>query len=323
MTRAKERLYLTAADYYGEGKREKKLSPFVFEALGKSFLEKENAAAQADQLSFLSYGKKIAAVETPAENIRVDYLSFSQIETFKTCPLHYKLKYVYKIPTPQTASQSFGTTIHATLKEFYQEKLRGRKIDIKLLLKLFEKNWLKEGYVSKAQEQQFLEKGIDYLKGFWREGYNPRIKTVALELPFTLPLRSNSEKGAGPLKIGGRLDRVDIFRDGEIEIIDYKTGATIPSQKEVDKNLQLSFYALAATQIPTGPLGKSPEKIKLSLYYLDSQEKITTQRTVVQLEEAVKEIFEIRDEIENSEFACSGHMFCQGKCEYSLFCRTE
>ena len=33
MTRAKERLFLTAADYYGEGKREKKLSPFIFEAL--------------------------------------------------------------------------------------------------------------------------------------------------------------------------------------------------------------------------------------------------------------------------------------------------
>ena len=34
MTRAKEKLFLTAADYYGEGKREKKLSPFVYEALG-------------------------------------------------------------------------------------------------------------------------------------------------------------------------------------------------------------------------------------------------------------------------------------------------
>ena len=33
-TRAKEKLFLTAADYYGEGKREKKLSPFIFETLG-------------------------------------------------------------------------------------------------------------------------------------------------------------------------------------------------------------------------------------------------------------------------------------------------
>ncbi|OGM11656.1 hypothetical protein A2Z22_02545, partial [Candidatus Woesebacteria bacterium RBG_16_34_12] len=34
MTRAMDRLYFTAADYYGEGKREKHLSPFIFESLG-------------------------------------------------------------------------------------------------------------------------------------------------------------------------------------------------------------------------------------------------------------------------------------------------
>ncbi|MCX6705535.1 MAG: ATP-dependent helicase, partial [Candidatus Woesebacteria bacterium] len=41
MTRAKERLYLTAADYYGEGKRGKKLSPFIFESLGEKAVNSE------------------------------------------------------------------------------------------------------------------------------------------------------------------------------------------------------------------------------------------------------------------------------------------
>jgi len=35
MTRAKERLYFSAADFYSGAKRKKKISPFVFEALGK------------------------------------------------------------------------------------------------------------------------------------------------------------------------------------------------------------------------------------------------------------------------------------------------
>ena len=110
---------------------------------------------------------------------------------------------------------------------------------------------------------------------------------------------------------------------GEIEIIDYKTGATIPTQKDVDKNLQLSFYALAATKIPTAPFGKTPDKIKLSLYYLDEQEKISTTRTVKQLEDAVVEILKVRDEIEKSDFRCSKHMFCQMDCEFSLFCKSD
>ena len=147
-----------------------------------------------------------------------------------------------------------------------------------------------------------------------KDGFDPKVLPVVLEQPFTVPLGKN-------LKIGGKIDRVDVLPDGTIEIIDYKTGATIPTQKEVDNNLQLSFYALAATTIPTEPFGEKPNKIKLSLYYLDDQEKISTTRTAEQLKKATEEIFKVRDEIEKSDFKCSGHIFCQNTCEYSLFCK--
>jgi DNA helicase-2/ATP-dependent DNA helicase PcrA len=257
------------------------------------------------------------------EALHIDYLSYSQIETFNTCPLHYKLRYIYKVPTPQTASQSFGTTMHATLKEFYTRikeephYAKASRGDLeKLILSLLNDNWISEGYLDKSQRVKFLEKGRDYLRGYLKEEFNSKVKTVALELPFVVPLGNN-------LKIGGRIDRVDVLPGGVIEIIDYKTGATIPTQKEVDNNLQLSFYALASTKIPIEPLGKNLEKIKMSLYYLDSQEKISTTRTKEQLDEAVEEIFKVRNEIEKSEFKCSNHMFCQSKCEYSLFCKSD
>lgn len=41
MTRAKEKLYLTSADFYGDGKRAKKISPFVSEALGEIISNKK------------------------------------------------------------------------------------------------------------------------------------------------------------------------------------------------------------------------------------------------------------------------------------------
>lgn len=319
MTRAKEKLIFTAADYYGEGKREKKLSPFIFEALRDKSLGSETSVNDHQQLSFLDYAASDSQ-DTKAEipDLHIDYLSYSQIETFQTCPLHYKLKYIYKVPTPPSASQSFGTTMHATLKSFFEGVAKGEKPTDKYIFELLEGSWIKEGYKDKRHEEEFKQKGKDYLVGFLKYGFNPKNLPVTLEQPFTVPLN-----GGRGIKIGGKIDRVDAFPDGSIEIIDYKTGATIPTQKDVDKNLQLSFYALAATTIRMEPFMKNPEEVKLSLYFLDNQEKITTVRTKEQLEEARDEIFKVRDEIEKSDFRCSNHMFCQMGCEFSLFCKSE
>lgn len=179
-----------------------------------------------------------------------------------------------------------------------------------------ETHWIAEGYSSKNHEKKFFEKGKVYLSGYLKYGFNKKNLPIALESPFVVPLDVG-------LKIGGKIDRVDKLSDGEIEIIDYKTGATIPSQKEVDENLQLSFYALAATKVKTPPFGKIPEKVKLSLYFLDTQEKISTIRTKEQLFKATKEIIKVKKDIESSSFECSNHIFCQNNCEYSLFCKSD
>ncbi|MBI4157367.1 UvrD-helicase domain-containing protein, partial [Candidatus Woesebacteria bacterium] len=301
MTRARDHLFFTAADYYGEGKREKHLSPFIFEALGDRMLSAE-VRAKNQQLSFLDYKPSKLVLnrkQKQTEPIHIDYLSYSQIETFKICPLHYKLKYIYKVPTPSSASQSFGTSMHAAIKAFYQLVVAGSKPTVKLIHECLEDAWVKEGYTSKVHEKKFFDKGKLYLNGFLKVGFDPKNLPAAMEQPFTLPLSGDKEE---PMKIGGKIDRIDVLSDGGIEVIDYKTGATIPSQNDVDRNLQLSFYALAATKIPMAPFGKPPEEVRLSLYFLDTQEKLSTFRTKEDLEKAAQEILAIRKEIEKSDF---------------------
>src|SRR4030042_1044522 len=94
MTRAKDLLFFTAADYYGEGKREKRLSPFIFEALGDEVLFSEQLAIKSEQLSFLDYKSQASSDLTITSDveykpsIHIDYLTYSQIHTFQICPLH-------------------------------------------------------------------------------------------------------------------------------------------------------------------------------------------------------------------------------------------
>jgi CRISPR/Cas system-associated exonuclease Cas4 (RecB family) len=206
------------------------------------------------------------------------------------------------------------------MKDFYEAVKEGKKPTNRLMYKLLSENWKKEGFTSKAHEKKFFEKGKFYLSGFLKESFDPKVIPVALEQKFTLPLPF--KKGERPLKIGGIMDRVDVLKSDKLEIIDYKTGATIPTQRQVDKDLQLTFYILAATFIKEKPFDKLPEEVSASLYFLDVQEKFTTTRTKKQIEEAVNEIYKVRREIEESDFKCSGSIICE-KCEFSLFCRDD
>lgn len=319
MTRAKDRLFFTTADYYGEGKREKKISPFIFEALGDEAMGSEEKE-KGEQMSFLDYSKTEERKEVLSYQLHIDYLSYSQIETFRVCPLHYKLKYILKVPTPPSSSQSFGISIHDTLKDFYISLKAGKKASKKLLLQILEEDWIHEGFTSKSHERKFFEKAREYLSDYFETEYDKERIPVLLEQPFTIPLQN--ENFSRPLKIGGKIDRVDEIGDGKIEIIDYKTGANVPTQKQVDHDMQLTFYAIAATAIKEPPFNKKPEEVKLTLYYFDNKKKISTTRTKSDLEKAKEEIFKIREQMEKSDFRCSGGILCD-RCEYKLLCNSD
>jgi DNA helicase-2/ATP-dependent DNA helicase PcrA len=325
MTRAQEKLFLTASDYYGEGKRVKKLSPFIFEALGEHAISVETIR-ESVQPSLFVYDVNKLSVDEPGFDFHIDYLSVSQIEAFAVCPLHFKLRYIYKIPTPPSASSSFGTSIHAALKLFYERVGRGEKPGERLILDCLKMSWIDEGFISREQEKQFYNKGKIYLEGYLKNGFDRSVKTIALEQPFIMNLSPeiphSDSSGQRTLKIGGKIDRIDELEDGSIEIIDYKTSARIPSQQDVDNDLQLTFYALAASGVKEYPFARKAEKVKLSLYFLDNQEKISTQRTAEDLSKAVEEIFTIKEEIEKSSFVCSKNIICKD-CEFKIFCNAE
>ena len=316
MTRARDRLYFTAANYYGEGKRERKLSTFVIEALGDEAKRKLPIVGEKQQLSLLDWSKPAEEMELRmVTHPPINYISYSQIETFKDCPLHYKLKFILKIPTPSSAAQSFGTSLHVALRDYSRARITGKNPTEEDLMEILKNDWIKEGYSSKSHEQLTFEKGKKFLRSFYKQVKGSPILPLVLEQPFTFLLEN--------IKVGGRIDRVDPIEKGKkIEIIDYKTGAAPKNQEEVDRDFQMTVYALAATEVAEKPFGKKPEEVRLSFYYFETGDKVSTFRTKEQLEVAKKEILDWVDKINKSDFKCTHSKLCE-HCEYRLLCDTE
>ncbi|MFC1727399.1 ATP-dependent helicase [Patescibacteria group bacterium] len=329
MTRAEDRLFLTAANYYGEAKREKKISPFVYEALGKEEIEKLDIKRlrkkQTEQLAFLGWQKPEEphfAKASRGGQLPITYLSFSQIDTYDKCPRQYRFRFIQRIPVPSAAAASFGSSVHNALRDFYrlvQELSKNsqgakKKPTQKDLFNLLNQNWMIEGYASKAHEKRMKKKGEQILANYYEKAFDPNLVPQELEQSFVI-------KVSPTLKVGGRIDRVDPSTSlgvKGIEIIDYKTGRTV-DQKDVDKSLQMTIYALAATD--KGIHGRKPEEVTLSFYFLDAGEKKSTTRSAGQLKEVKDEIVQKAEEISKSDFKPKPGIWCDF-CDFRLLCEA-
>lgn len=313
MTRARDLLFFTAAQYYGEGKREKKISPFVAEAVGADVVQRQSAAprgSETKQLPLIDW-EKIEEKEGDPLRQEITYLSYSQLDTFLTCPLQYKYRYMLRIPVPPSAALSFGDTMHRTIKAFYESVRAGDNPSKEDLLLLLDKHWLPLGYRDKAYEAKMKSHGKELLAGFYDKGYDPKRLPEKLEEAFKIKITPR-------LTLGGKIDRVDRKPDGSVEIIDYKTGQA-PKNRDVTQDKQLSVYALAATD--NGIYNATPEKVIVSFYFFEGQEKISAKRTKEQLDQTRKDIAKTAEDISKSDFKPTPGKHCDF-CEFRLICEA-
>ncbi len=314
MTRARDLLYFTAAKYYGEGKREKRLSPFITEAVGEEEATKSQSVRVSNnirQLSFLDWQKKEVNEEEKPVRQPITYLSYSQLDTFITCPLQYKYRYILNIPVPPSAALTFGVTMHQTIRAFYELVKTGEHPTKETLVGLLANHWSSIGYGEKAYEEKMKKHGKELLEGFFEKGYDPERIPKDLEASFKIRITP-------ALTLGGRIDRVDTLPDGKLEIIDYKTGQS-PKGRDVTKDTQLTVYALAATE--PGIYNKKPDEVIVSFYFFEDQSKFSATRTIEQLSKAKGEIARKADEISRSDFPPTPGKHCDF-CEFRLICEA-
>jgi DNA helicase-2/ATP-dependent DNA helicase PcrA len=84
---------------------------------------------------------------------------------------------------------------------------------------------------------------------------------------------------------------------------------------------QLCLYALAASKINKPFFKKDLDKIKLTLFYIESGEKFTETVTAKDLVAVEEKIQKKVKEIEESDFSCNKNILC-ANCEYKMLCNV-
>ncbi len=311
MTRAMDKVFLSASLFYGEGKRERKISTFLLETLGKDLVVTKQMSKRDEKIQLSIFDFKKPEEKIIKNNYVLSNFSFTQLETFKMCPLQYKYQYILKVPTTPSAAASFGDSIHRSLQKFYSEFMTDKKIGKDRIIAIFKETWIPIGYTSPAHEARMKKEGELMLTAFYEQFHSPNIQIVALEKLFKIKIDGN-------IFVTGKIDRIDSNGNGEIEIIDYKTGKT-PPEKELKKSLQLSIYALAA--IDKGLYRKNLDQVNLSFYYLQERKKISMKRTETELKNVKEEIKTLVLEIRNNGFLPKVGPWCQ-YCSFRIICEA-
>lgn len=309
MTRAKEELYFTSALDYG-GKRARKVSQFVYEALDISPQKPEVIKIQALQEieHFAPRAPSPLIKEKPITDDELLILSFRQIDDYLTCPLKYKYVHILRIPIMRHHSVVYGSAIHKAILDFYQAKINKKSFSEEDLIRSFQAAWVNEGFLSRAHEEQRLTQGQQTLIRFYSREKDKDIPAY-IEQTFNFVL--------GKDKVIGRWDRIDQTPDGAV-IVDFKTSDTVTKQKKANErvkgSLQLSIYALAY-QIIKGEL-----PLRVEFHFVDTDLVGVSQRTEADLEKTKQLIKEASSGIRARKFTASPEYFACTWCAYREVC---
>ena len=239
--------------------------------------------------------------------------------TYKQCPQKYKFQEIDKIKTPKSKEAVFGTLIHSALQYMFSREPLFPTLD--QVISHFREGWqaAQEKLTLTPEEiTTYARQGENIIKRFYAKNPAWNFNVVDLESRFEVVVEDPKTHETHIL--AGIMDRIDKPTEDTYEIIDYKTSRKMQSQESADKDLQLSVYHLGLTR--RWP-HISPDQIKLSLYYLKHNEKITTTRSAEALEQ-IKErilgiIHEIEERIKTNDFPPEPSVLC-GWCGYKPIC---
>ncbi len=205
----------------------------------------------------------------------------TELDDYLQCPYDYYVKHVLRLKPLEEVTEDIspldrGSTVHGILYSFYKEwdkpvtALNRNEAQV-LLRRLadiaYDRALVADTFRNRRDKQLFLtvivERFLDAEEMFWEQGMKPAYLEHKIEA-YKLTLSDGSE-----VEINAKIDRIDIDRNNDFIIVDYKTGKYPTPKKSGDQEIfQLPVYAVMARQMLSAA-GSTPLRQPIGLAYYD------------------------------------------------------
>ena len=210
--------------------------------------------------------------------VEIDHFSPTTLNDYLKCPrLYWYNHHPRLVEEPRSVAMERGGFLHEVLQDFHEHEQEWRPLDAEQ-----QRQWLEDslqrhldGYLSRMEgvlDRRREEKQVrsllgNYIRSLTSLQFIRRLGTLAVEKRFHLQLDG--------VEVVGKIDRVNDVGDGEVEVVDYKTGSGKPMRIAYEMyfgpalhDVQLALYYLACKygfDDDGKPLGFQPRF--LSLWY--------------------------------------------------------
>ncbi|HET6384142.1 MAG TPA: PD-(D/E)XK nuclease family protein [Armatimonadota bacterium] len=231
-------------------------------------------------------------------------LSYSLIRTYQSCPLQYRYSYVERRPRAPRKNLQLPKKIHAALRRYYLYSEYGVP-EFQRIAEAYSEAWGARANPEIINEPAYQD-GLQVLRGYYEAQKGTIQRPVMLEQRFELEL--------GAHRFAGKIDRVDLTDEGELEILDYKLDREIPPQDALEQDLQLGLYLAAVKEMQN----RTP--MAASRYYLRHNVKVSVSKTSDEIERVARSAADLGDRIErDTSFEARPGRVC-GSCSYRKDC---
>ncbi len=208
--------------------------------------------------------------------------SVTELDAWLRCPYDHFVSAILGLAPLEEVSEDIspldrGTRVHAILRDFYRQWDRpvtpeDRPEALRLLTGLAERSFrdAADTFRNQREQERFLEimaeRFLDAEIAVWRQGFRPAYLEQRIA-GFRLELADGSS-----VELHATIDRIDIDREGNFIIVDYKTGGyPRPVIAEDQEIFQLPVYAVMAAAALAGSTPPLVRPVGLAYYDLSGK----------------------------------------------------